>query len=223
MTPRHPAKYSDALLPYFADLLPADAYRVVLDPFAGTGKLRSIRPDALLIEIEPEWAAISGTTVGDALALPYADGSIDAVCTSPTYGNRMADHHDARDASRRNTYKHALGHDLQPNNSGAMQWGEDYREFHLAAWREVLRVLRPGGRFVLNVKNHIRDGVEMRVAQWHFIAATNAGFAHIDSFEVACPGNRHGENAALRVDNEIIFVLEKRIIPIPDWFTEATK
>ena len=51
----HPAKYSDALLPHFATWL--CGYARLLDPFAGTGKLRTIRPDAVLLEIEPEWAA----------------------------------------------------------------------------------------------------------------------------------------------------------------------
>ena len=79
--------------------------------------------------------------------------------TSPTYGDRLADHHDARDGSVRHSYKHDLGRDLHPDNSGAMQWGPAYRDFHTAAWVEVRRVLRPGGRFVLNVKDHVRGGV----------------------------------------------------------------
>ena len=30
------------------------------------------------------------------LELPWPENTFDAICTSPTYGNRMADHHDAR-------------------------------------------------------------------------------------------------------------------------------
>lgn len=128
---RHPAKFTDALLPSFAHLIPPATRG--LDPFGGTGKiflLHDLVPDLQIecIELEPEWAAYdSRITVGNALALPYCDASFDWVCTSPTYGNRMADHHNARDGSRRNTYRHALGRPLHRDNSGAMQWGDEYR------------------------------------------------------------------------------------------------
>jgi len=131
---RHPARYTDVLLPAFAELL--QGARRIIDPFAGTGKvfaLESLLPGCVVdaIEIEPEWAAMHPrTTVGNALTLPWPDAAFDAAVTSPTYANRMADHHKARDASRRNTYRHALGRTLHPANSGAMQWGDDYRAFH---------------------------------------------------------------------------------------------
>lgn len=46
-TVRHPAKYSDALIPCFARLL--EGTESVLDPMAGTGKRRSqrLKPPAL--------------------------------------------------------------------------------------------------------------------------------------------------------------------------------
>jgi tRNA G10 N-methylase Trm11 len=94
--------------------------------------------------------------VGDALALPFPDATFDAVVTSPTYGNRMADHHHARDGSLRYSYTHTLGRSLHPNNSGTLHWGAEYQRFHSLAWREVWRVVRPGGRFVLNIKDHVR-------------------------------------------------------------------
>ena len=89
------------------------------------------------------------------------------VVTSPTYGNRLADHHNAKDGSRRISYTHTLGRTLTPGNSGAMHWGKDYRLLHRLSWEEVARVLSIGGLFVLNVSNHIRKGEEVPVVQWH--------------------------------------------------------
>jgi hypothetical protein len=87
---KHPAKYSDCLLPIFDNYLPDNSHKI-LDPFAGTGKLRKVRSNCILLEIEPEWANESGAIIGDATMMPFDSGYFDAICTSPTYGNRMAD------------------------------------------------------------------------------------------------------------------------------------
>src|SRR5262245_55502313 len=106
----HPAKYSAALLPTFAPLLTGCTR--LLDPFGGVGGIFRLSPylpgcEIQSVELEPEWAAAHPqTTQGNALALPWRSGYFDAICTSPCYGNRMADHHTARDASKRNTYRH---------------------------------------------------------------------------------------------------------------------
>src|SRR5207302_7210410 len=113
---RHPAKFSDPLLPVLRALIHPGAR--VLDPFAGSGRIHEITDNAVGIEIEPEWADLHPHThCGNALDLPFADAVFDVICTSPTYGNRMADHHDAKDDSRRNTYRHALGRPLHADNS----------------------------------------------------------------------------------------------------------
>lgn len=118
----------------------------------------------------------------------------------------MADHHEAKDASRRNTYRHALGRPLSPNNSGGLQWGDKYRAFHARAWAEVYRVLRPSGRFVLNIKDHIRDGKAQEVPLWHYVALMEIGFRREQSIFVRCPGNLFGENRDLRIGGEHIMV-----------------
>lgn len=206
---RHPAKYSDALLPVLAAAL--DGYETVLDPFAGTGKLRGVRPDAYLLEIEPEWAAISGARVGDALNMPWPDGYFDAVCTSPTYANRMADKftdHQVEKNYRRNTYRHCLGRPLHPNNSGGMQWGVEYRRFHYQAWLEVRRVLRPGGRFVLNISDHIRNGQRVPVSRFHRLLCLRLGFHLVARHDIETPRQRYGANGKARVGCEHVFVFE---------------
>ena len=97
------------------------------------------------VELEPEWADLHPDTfVGNALALKFDDADFDAVVTSPTYGNRLADHHNAKDGSVRRSYTHDLGRQLQEDNSGAMHWGPKYRDFHRKAWIEAKRVIRPG-------------------------------------------------------------------------------
>ena len=211
---RHPARYTDALLPVMADMLISAGAQSILDPFGGTGRIFSLAHygytgDIAAIEIEPEWAAYdSRITLGDALALPYDDHTFDAICTSPTYGNRMADSHNAQDASRRNTYTHAIGRKLHSNNSGAMQWGDAYRDFHRDAWIEASRVLRLGGAFVLNCKDHIRAGKRQRVVDWHLDTLQELGFTVLERVQVDCPGNGFGANGSARVPYEEIVLLQ---------------
>lgn len=210
-TVRHPATYTDTLLPVMADMLPANAR--VLDPFGGTGKifkLLEFRPDLRIeaIEIEPEWASLdSRITLGNALMLPWQADSFDAICTSPCYGNRMADHHEAKDASRRNTYRHALGRPLSKENAGAMQWGDAYRDFHRRAWLEAKRVLRPRGTFILNIKDHVRAGKCQQVSQWHVDTLFDMGFSIVDWRTVETPGQRYGANGGARLDHENVIAM----------------
>ena len=104
----HPAKFPNYVLDRIALYVRAEARALgrparVLDPFAGVGRIHSL-PSRIAettgIEIEPEWAACrSRTLVGDATQLPPEwTGTFDVVATSPCYGNRLADHHEAKDA-----------------------------------------------------------------------------------------------------------------------------
>lgn len=215
LTTRHPAKFTDTILDEVEDLWARfDCRGPILDPFAGTGKIHGLGErlgvETFGVEIEPEWArAHRRTIVGDALALPFPDGLFGAVVTSPTYGNRMADHHEARDSSRRNTYRHALGRPLTDGSSAGLQWGDEYRRFHERAWAEVARVLDVGGSFFLNVKDHVRRGEIVEVSEWHRETVEALGFVLVTRSLVAVSGNRQGENGHVRVPYENVFVFEK--------------
>ncbi|MGH9196557.1 MAG: hypothetical protein ACRD1T_12545 [Acidimicrobiia bacterium] len=208
----HPARFSAEHIEIFAEVL--EGYKKVLDPFAGTGRIHELEEWGHLttgIEIEPEWAELhKRTELGDALDLRFKGESFDAICTSPAYGNRMADAHNAKDAETRRSYTHDLGHPLHPNNSGRLQWGPKYREFHEQAWDEVARVLKFGGRFVLNIKDHIRKGKWQYVAGWHVTYLVGVlGLDLLFHVEVEAAGMKAGSNGDLRCP-EYIYVLEKR-------------
>lgn len=205
---KHPAKFSAPILDVLDRLVPDG---VILDPFAGTGRIHQLQRDGrhtVGVEIEPEWAGMHPhTIVGDALHLPFADGWVDGICTSPTYANRMADHHDAKNGSKRMTYRHVLGRPLHPHNSGQLQWGEKYRDFHRAAWAEAVRVLKPDGHVILNVSDHIRRGKVVPVTDFHLETFAELGFKVANRTEVPTDRMGFGANRELRVDHEVVAVL----------------
>lgn len=224
-TVKHPAKFSPELLPVLARYV--DGARTILDPFAGTGRVGLLRQHLGIIplihanELEAEWAAEAGANgcdfvrIGDARDLDCNPETFDAIVTSPAYGNRMADAANWAEGRRHSTYTSALrettgdpNRSLSPGNAGAMQWGDSYRALHREAWAEAWRVLVPGGRLVVNVADHYRDGRLQGVPEWHTSALLGIGFVLLDWTEVDTPRYGFGANAELRAP-ELVIVFEK--------------
>ena len=213
--PRHPAKFSAPILAVLNEVVPDGS--LILDPFAGVGGIHALQNQfsgrlTVGVELEPEWArAHKRTIIGSALRLPFTRNLFDVIATSPAYGNRMADHHDARDSSRRNTYRHALGRPLSDGSSACLQWGNAYRAFHAMAIVEANRVLKPGGLHIWNVSNHIRKGEEQYVVEWFESELSNVATV-VYKTPVVTQRLKQGENHNLRVTNEFVLVYRKLYI-----------
>lgn len=260
---KHPAKFGDDIIAAAQQQLDFrfqhhDGYVMVLDPFAGTGRVHELTSQYATfgVELEKEWNdiaveraaehaaenSIAANYLGDVMELEKSwsnPGLFDVVFTSPCYGNRMADHHNAlekckeckgvgtinsvydpwskcekcdgvgRRVYKRNTYKHYLGRDLTPNSAAAMQWGFEYRRFHIRAWVEVMKVLKPGGWFLLNVKDHIRDDKRKQVAGFHVRTLQMLGLIIHDIEIIPTTGNGMGKNREKRVPGELLITLHK--------------
>jgi len=213
---RHPAKYCDDFIPLFARLLGGTP--AVLDPMAGTGKLARIKgfgyQGEVLCNDILDWEdakdpAVDRWTFCDAARLPYQDGSVPAVCTSPTYGNKMGEHRAAVPGQRIFTYRAGAGRELDPENTGRMEWGRKYRDKHLDIYRELVRVLAPGGIMVVNVSDFIRRGRVVEVAEWHRQALLCLGLNCCEDLRVPTRRMRLGANWSVRVDHERIMAFRK--------------
>ena len=219
--PKHPAKYTDALLSAFVKM--TYGKNKILDPFGGTGKVFLLNrwyPNAEIqaVEIEPEWAKINPrTTLGNALHLPWQNDYFDCICTSPTYGNSMAI--EGNKENWRNpewklfTYSSLLGRSLSSDNSGKLR-GEKYIEFHKKAWIESTRVLCEGGYFILNIKDHIKRGSVIPVTNWHIEILENLGYEILERIDIECPGygyrNKKAMETYIKHESVIKFVLKSK-------------
>lgn len=215
----HPAPFSQEILDLvqFRQLLPKGR---ILDPFAGIGRVHRLCDDdhdTVGVEIEPEWADAHPRTIkGNALSLPFPDESFDGAFTSPCYGNRMADSHNAKDASSRRSYTHDLRtatgdptRKLHPDNSGTLYaWDPRYWQFHEKAWAELRRVLKRKHPFVLNVSDCVRNGRPIPVVARHIVLLESIGFELAAEYPVRTPRMRKGENHDARAKREFVLVFD---------------
>jgi hypothetical protein len=228
--PNHPAKFSASILGCLSSLLEEEAKRLgrqikVLDPMAGVGRIHEIASGNVKtfgVELEPEWALCTpGTDQGNATDLNRRwTGRFDAVATSPSYGNRFADHHEPKDPSWRSSYKFSLGHDLTEGSGAGMQWGDEYRELHSRILDEMVRVTRPqmndehgylahvGGFVVVNISNHYRNKVEVGVSEWWVTEMLARGLRLMRTYPIGTPRMTKGANRR-RVPFEHVIVMRR--------------
>lgn len=206
----HPAKFSAPIIALLGELTVRYGIASALDCFGGVGGIHSLPVTTFGIELEPIWAACQSgpVAVGDATRLPIRDNAVHAVITSPVYGNRMSDHHNARDDSKRNTYTHTLGQKLRDGNAGAMKFpGRQYEDLHRRAWSEARRI---ASRYlIVNCSDFIARGAVVEVCAWHMDEITKLGMTHVETALVETRRNRFGANGGARVDHEKVMVFKK--------------
>lgn len=227
--PKHPAKFSEPILELLARHVRAETKRqardtplLLVDPFAGVGRCHHLEKAGkvmtLGVEIEEEWARCHPRTICAnslewmAYQIAFMDRRADIVATSPCYGNRFSDHHEARDGSTRRSYRHDLGRMPTDGSASVMPWGARYWRFHATAYQRIFGLLHPGGLFLLNVSDFVKGDAVVPAASWHHGAASAVGFepdGNRWALQVPTDRMRHGENHAARVPFEVVYRFRK--------------
>lgn len=207
----HYARYSPAIINAIEPRIGKS--KEILDPMAGTLERLAVleQPErgwhqVWGVELEPEW--VDGyphprLLQGDARALPFPAERFDVICVSPSYGNRDADRTgEWWDNPDRRTYAAALGRNPSDGSLCVPFRSSGYRSGHALAWADAVRVLRPGGLFVIVLKNFVGDGVVNRMSQWHReVLRDGLALREVDDTSVHAVGRRFGANAGLRAES----------------------
>lgn len=267
----HPARYSDAHVGLFRQLLEHEAALLArpvrcIDSMCGAGGIHRCASEMVETvgnEIELPWVQVARqlfpdrqTVQGDAAALAFPDNSFDVAIVSCDFGNRLADNHNAKDPCSCRKVRDAAGTVLEVlpvdhpdvarcskcngvglslrrsyaadlrrltgdpsyqlttgSSAGTYAWQQTYWRNQVRYWQEVLRVLRPGGLFGLDVKDVVRtvkgQARTIPVVDGHRRILTTLGFEVQADVPLAADGLRYGDNRELRVDGHTILMARK--------------
>ena len=213
--PRHPAKFSNELLPVIARY----CYGDIVDIMGGTGKVGLLKNYNSLIksvcsnEIEEEWAnqgaanGVDVVIVGDAR---FISGKFDCIVTSPPYGNRMADNFKpSKPDSKRSFYAGDLGRTPSKGSTSCSHFGDKYTKEMADIYENVFKNVE-FDLFILNVSNFIRQFKEVDVIAWYKEFFLFRDFVLIAEEKVRTKRQKGvGTNTLLRVETESVLVFRR--------------
>jgi modification methylase len=122
----------------------------------------------------------------DAVKLPLASGQADLIITSPPYFDTFSDW----DANSQHLVSDdklndcGISYGLHPRQLANIHIYEEYLRAMLAVYREARRILRPGGKLILIVKDVIRGGRRLPIVEDNLSVARAAGFQLQERFDV---------------------------------------
>jgi modification methylase len=239
----HHAKMNLNLLQAVLDRY-TDPGDVVLDPMGGTGSvlvgLLTGRPVATG-DVELQWARLlrdnwvrlcrrsilAFGTPGlvaqwDAVRLPLADGRVDFCITSPPYFDTWSNWDASSNILEDRHNEHGLSYGDHPRQIANIHVYEDYLRAMRQAYAELWRVLRPGGKLVLIVKDVIRGGRVVPVVRDNETLARASGFSLVERHDVPARGTRFRNVNRTRLGQagpqlEPVLVFEKRAARRAKW------
>lgn len=232
----HHAKFNlnlvQAILDRFSD--PGD---LVLDPMAGSGSIfvgLLTGRKVIAGDVESQWARllsvnqislarqsiIAFATPGlacrwDAAKLPLAGGHVDLCVTSPPYFDTFSDWDASSNILEERHNEHGLSYGIHAAQIANLHIYEDYLRAMRGVYAECWRVLGPGKKLVLIVKDVIRNGRRVPVVADNETLARAQGFSFLERFNVPARGTRFRNVNRVKIGQaapaiEPVLVFEKR-------------
>lgn len=224
----HPCRFTPQVLDEMARELDLEAERLglprlaVIDPCAGTGERVAehatyARHVWVGLELEESFIAARWVQPGNARRIPYGAGSFDAYCTSYVFPNGMCDSFISAetDESDRMTYSHRARRNrgertyrLHSDHAGRYPWGRGskqaelrWKELHVDFIRDGIRVLKHGGLFIVEMKDHWVGKDLVPVTAWLIDQFVAQGCTLVGVTRIPVRGNRKGANREIREEH----------------------
>jgi hypothetical protein len=244
---QHQAKANLSMLRWIAKQY-LEPGRLVIDPMGGTGSLFILASDGFPVgcgELEAWLIPILAANARfiaqrwlfsqaafalrwDAAKLPFVTGSLPAIVTSPPYWDMFSDWHitsaDRMQRAHRGPFGSAYGDDRGrkvKHNIGNIHIYEDFLLAMRAVYCEAWRVLEPGGKLALILKDRVHKGQRVPITRDTQALCLANGFEFVarhDCQTVLSQYRRvnakHNPEAEV-IEHETILVMQKTLRPPP--------
>lgn len=183
----------------------APAGQIVLDPMGGTGSIliaTDHQHPVVCGELESHWAFISETNrkniagqrliaastpalccQWDAGRLPLASGTVPFIITSPPYWDMLSDWHINSKGLQDSHEVYGNAYGVDPRNLGNVHIYEDYLAAMALVYRECGRVLGPGRKLVLVLKDRVHKFRRVPLVRDTIALCTALGFSLVSHVE----------------------------------------